>query len=100
MLSTGGGDGPGGAEGVLAATYDPDERIRSLAVLPLDDFSPSGDQAYLTSSMHEELIAKLSLLEDVRVVSRTTVMRYADPATRPASPQIGRELGVDALIEG
>jgi TolB-like protein len=85
---------------VRTASYDPGMPIRSLAVLPLDDFSPSGDQAYFTSGMHEELIAKLSMLEGMRVVSRTTVMRYADATARPSTPEIGRELGVDALVEG
>lgn len=91
---------PTGVPAVRSAAYDPGEPIRSVAVLPLDDYSPSGDQAYFTSGMHEELIAKLSMIEDLRVVSRTTVMRYADPASRPASPQLGRELGVDVLVEG
>ena len=83
---------------ILTVAYDPAEPIRSVAVLPLDDYSPAGDQAYFTAGMHEELIAKLGLLDDVRVVSRSTAMRYADD--RPPSPQIGRELSVDALIEG
>jgi len=72
--------------------------IRSLAVLPLDDFSSEGGQAYLAAGMHDEIIAKLSMLDGIRVVSRTTSMRYAN--TMLSSPDIGRELGVDALIEG
>jgi TolB-like protein len=78
--------------------FDPTEPIRSLAVLPLDDFSAEGDQAYFAAGMHEELIARLSMLEGVRVVSRTTVMRYA--GTTLTVPEIGRELGVDVLLEG
>jgi len=81
-----------------AASYDPGEPIRSIAVLPLDDFSPGDDQAYFTSSMHEELIAKLSMLDEIRVVSRTSVMRYEE--TTMDVPSIGRELGVDVLVEG
>jgi TolB-like protein len=83
---------------VELVAYDPDAPIRALAVLPLADNSPAGDQSYFTASMHEELIAKLSMVEDVRVVSRTTVMQY-DGSTRTA-PEIGRELGVDVLVEG
>ena len=78
--------------------FDPADPIRSLAVLPLDDFSEQGNQEYFAAGMHEELIARLSLLEGVRVVSRTTVMRYAD--TSMSVPEIGRELGVDVLVEG
>ena len=78
--------------------FDPTEPIRSLAVLPLDDFSAERDQEYFAAGMHEELIARLSMLEGVRVVSRTTVMRYA--GTTLSIPEIGRELGVDVLLEG
>ena len=78
--------------------FDPTEPIRSLAVLPLDDFSVERDQEYFAAGMHEELIARLSMLEGVRVVSRTTVMRYA--GTTLTIPEIGRELGVDVLLEG
>ncbi|MBM4183082.1 MAG: hypothetical protein FJ207_02520 [Gemmatimonadetes bacterium] len=79
-------------------TFDPTEPIRSLAVLPLDDFSAGRDQEYFAAGMHEELIARLSMLEGVRVVSRTSVMRYA--GTTLSIPKIGRELGVDVLVEG
>ena len=72
--------------------------IRSLAVLPMNDFSAEGGQEYLAAGMHDEIIAKLSMLEGIRVVSRTTSMRYAN--TMLSSPEIGHELGVDALIEG
>ena len=81
-----------------AVSYEPGTPIQSLAVLPLDDFSPGGDQAYFAAGMHEELIAKLSMLEGVRVVSRTSVMQYA--GTTLAMPQIGRELNVDVVVEG
>ncbi|MEQ1855184.1 MAG: hypothetical protein ABL963_01875 [Longimicrobiales bacterium] len=80
------------------AAFDPTEPIRSLAVLPLDDFSQEGDQEYFAAGMHEELIARLSMLEGVRVVSRTSVMRYG--GTTMTIPEIGRELGVDVLVEG
>ena len=80
------------------AEYDPTVPIRSIAVLPLQDFSSDRSFQYFVAGMHEELIAKLSPLEELRVVSRTSVMQYAD--TRKSAPQIGRELGVDALIEG
>ncbi len=86
------------ATAVRMASYDPAAPIRSIAVLPLDDFSPDAGQAYFTASMHEELIAKLSMLEAVRVVSRTSVMQYA--GTTLTIPTIGRELGVDVVIEG
>lgn len=87
----------GTAEPALVA-YDPAEPVRALAVLPLDDFSGGEDGAYFTLGMQEELIAQLSQIPGLRVVSRTSVQRYAG-ADVPIS-RIGRELQVDAVIEG
>ena len=101
QLSNGVLSGPTSAtedDAITLATYDPNEPIRSLAVLPLDDYSEGGDQAYFTASMHEELIAKLSRLNDIRVVSRTSVMRYA--GTILSMPEIGQALNADVVIEG
>ncbi|MEM7413984.1 MAG: tetratricopeptide repeat protein [Gemmatimonadota bacterium] len=91
------GSSPGDAPVELVA-YDPNEPIRSVAVLPLRDNSPNGDQAYLAAGMHEELITKLSMLDDVRVVSRTSVMQYEGTTTSIA--RIGQELDADVVIEG
>jgi len=78
--------------------YDASQPIRSLMVLPLQDNSPGRDQGYIASAMHDEIIAQLGTIEGVRVVSRTTSMRYQDsPLT---VPEIGAELGVDVVIEG
>ncbi|MDA0327576.1 MAG: hypothetical protein O2958_00990 [Gemmatimonadetes bacterium] len=83
---------------VRAIAYVPGQAIRSVAVLPLDDFSPDGNQAYFAAGMHEELIAKLSILDGIRVVSRRSVMQYAQ--TTLSMPDIGRELDVDVVVEG
>ncbi|NNF14995.1 MAG: hypothetical protein HKN72_17345 [Gemmatimonadetes bacterium] len=83
---------------VTIASFDPAEPIRSIAVLPLQDNSPGDDEAYFAASMHEELIAKLSQLEEIRVVSRTSTMQFADSV--PPMPEIARRLGVDVLVEG
>jgi TolB-like protein/Tfp pilus assembly protein PilF len=73
-------------------------RIRSLAVLPLQNLSRDPEQEYFADGMTEELIASLATLEGVSVISRTSVMKYK--GTRESLPQIARELGVDAVIEG
>lgn len=86
------------AEDGTALGYSPTEPIRSLVVLPLSDDSPDRDQGYIASGMHNEIIAQLGTIEGVRVVSRTTSMRYAD--SQLSVPEIGRELGVDVVIEG
>jgi TolB-like protein/tetratricopeptide (TPR) repeat protein len=86
------------ASSVTALGHDPAQPIRSLVVLPLQDNSPSGDQGYIASAMHDEIIAQLGTIEGVRVVSRTTSMRY-QTATLTV-PEIGAELGVDVVVEG
>jgi serine/threonine-protein kinase len=72
--------------------------IRSLAVLPLENLSRDPEQEYFADGMTEELITSLANLEGVSVISRTSTMRYK--GTKKSIPQIARELGVDAVIEG
>jgi len=72
--------------------------IRSLAVLPLENLSGDPSQQFLADGMTEELIASVAKIKSLRVISRTSVMRYR--RTQKALPQIARELGVDAIIEG
>jgi TolB-like protein/Tfp pilus assembly protein PilF len=73
-------------------------RIKSLAVLPLKNLSGDATQEYLADGMTEALIGRLSSIHDLRVISRTSVMRLKD--TQLSAPQIGKTLGVDALVEG
>ena len=72
--------------------------IRALAVLPLQNLSNDPGQEYFTDGMTDELITDLAQLHDLKVVSKTSIMQYK--GVRKALPQIGRELGVDAVVEG
>jgi TolB-like protein/DNA-binding winged helix-turn-helix (wHTH) protein len=72
--------------------------IRSIAVLPLQNLSGDPEQEYFADGMTDELITGLARLGSVRVVSRTSVMRYK--STNKTLPQIGQELSVDAVVEG
>jgi TolB-like protein/DNA-binding winged helix-turn-helix (wHTH) protein/tetratricopeptide (TPR) repeat protein len=73
-------------------------RVRSLAVLPLENLSHDPEQEYFADGMTEALIDDLSKIEALRVISRTSVMQYK--ATRKSLPEIARELSVDAIVEG
>jgi serine/threonine protein kinase/TolB-like protein/Flp pilus assembly protein TadD len=73
-------------------------KINSLAVLPLENLSADKEQDYFADGMTEELIATLGKLGALRVISRTSVMQYK--GAHKALPQIGRELNVDAVVEG
>jgi len=73
-------------------------KIRSLAVLPLSNLSGDSTQEYLADEMTEELCGRLARIHDLRVISRTSVMRFK--GTKLSIPEIARMLGVDALVEG
>ena len=72
--------------------------IRSLAVLPLDNVSRDPAQEYFADGMTEALISELALLKALRVISRTSAMKYK--GIKKALPEIARELNVDAILEG
>ena len=74
-------------------------QIRSLAVLPLANLSGDLSQDYFADGMTEELITELSRIGSLKVISRTSVMQYKGEKKKPLS-QIGRELNVDAVMEG
>ena len=72
--------------------------ITSLAVLPLTNLSGDPTQDYFADGMTEALIGNLAPISALRVVSRTSVMRFK--GTRTSLPEIARELNVNAVIEG
>ncbi|UCG58910.1 MAG: protein kinase, partial [Phycisphaerales bacterium] len=73
-------------------------RIKSLAVLPLENLSGDPNQEYLPYGITEALIADLAKIEALQVRSRTSIMQYED-VKKPLS-EIARELNVDAVVEG
>src|SRR5208282_1528390 len=72
--------------------------IHSLAVLPLENLSGDSQQQYFADGMTEELTTELSQVRSLRVVSRTSTMRYK--GTQKSVPEIARDLNVDAVVEG
>jgi TolB-like protein len=73
-------------------------KIRSLAVLPLENLSGDASQDYFADGMTEELIAQLGQISALRVISRTSVMTYK--GIRKPLAQIASELNIDAVVEG
>jgi len=82
-----------GATGSATST-----QIRSLAVLPLENFSRDPDQDYFADGMTEALITDLSKISALQVISRTSVMQYK--GSKKPLPAIAKELHVDSVIEG
>ena len=74
------------------------ERIHALAVLPLENLSADKEQEYFVDGMTDALITELAKIGSLRVISRTSSMRYKRTG-KPLS-QIARELNVDAVLEG
>jgi TolB-like protein/Tfp pilus assembly protein PilF len=70
----------------------------SLAVLPLANLSGEAAQNYFVEGMHEAMLTELARIRALKVISRTSVMRYRD--TTESLPEIAAALGVEALIEG
>ena len=72
--------------------------IGSLAVIPLENLSADKSQEFFADGMTDELITDLAKNSNLRVISRTSVMRYK--GARKPLPEIAKELGVEAIVEG
>jgi len=79
------------------ATPEP-RHIESIAVLPLRNLSGDGEQEYFADGMTEALITDLAQISALRVISRTSIMRYKT-LNKPLA-EIAQELRVDAVVEG
>ncbi len=88
-----------GRSTVAPSASGPDTgRIDSIAVLPLTNLSGDVEQEYFSDGMTEALITNLAKIRALKVISRTSVMRYKG-SDKPL-PEIARELGVEAIVEG
>lgn len=74
------------------------EEVRSIAVLPFKNVEPDKDNQLLGIGMADAVIVKLSHIKSIVVRQTKSVMRYA--ATTPEAVTVGREINVDAVLEG
>ncbi len=74
------------------------ELEKSIAVLPFKLLSEEPNKQYLADGMMDAILLHLSKIEDLRVMSRTSVEQYRE--TGKTMTEIGRELGVGYLLEG
>jgi TolB-like protein/Tfp pilus assembly protein PilF len=96
--------------GVVAAGWlllGPEERAsmaagtlmrKSIAVLPFANLSADEENAFFASGIHEDILTYLSKVADLRVISRSSVMKYADANVN--SREVAGELGVAYILEG
>jgi serine/threonine-protein kinase len=73
--------------------------IRSIAVLPLDNYSADSTQEYFAEGMTDELTSDLAMISQLRVTSRGSAMQFRG-RNRPSTPEIAKALNVDAIVEG
>ena len=71
---------------------------KSIAVLPFENLSEDKANEYFSDGITEDVIAHLSKIVDLKVISRTSIMLYKD--SRKSLREIGRELGVATILEG
>jgi len=76
----------------------PPTRLPSIAVLPLENLSADAEQEYFSDGMTDALITDLAKIRALRVVSRTSAIRYKK--VKMPLAEIARELGVDYVVEG
>jgi len=70
----------------------------SIAVLPFANRSRSEDDEFFSDGIHDDLLTQLAKIRDLRVISRTSVMKYK--GTEKTIPEIADELGVSTILEG
>src|SRR5262249_1961318 len=72
---------------------------KSIAVLPLENLSEEKDNSYFADGMQDDLLTNLAKIQDLTVISRTSVMKFRNPAKRKLR-EIGKSLGVANILEG
>src|SRR5581483_6887940 len=72
---------------------------KTIAVLPFQNFSPDKENAFFADGVQDDILTSLAKIKDLRVTSRSSVMKYRDVAEQNLG-QIGKALGVANVLEG
>jgi len=83
---------------LLPRGADATKMEKSIAVLPFENFSGKPENAYFADGIQDDILTNLSKIGDLKVISRTSVMAYR--GKQKSVRQIGKELGVGAILEG
>jgi TolB-like protein/class 3 adenylate cyclase/Tfp pilus assembly protein PilF len=71
---------------------------KSIAVLPFENLSEEKANAYFAEGIQDEILARLSKISDLKVISRTSTQHYKSAPEN--LPEIARQLGVAHILEG
>ena len=82
-----------------AARSLPSKADKSIAVLPFANLSTDKENEFFADGVHDDVITNLAKIRDLKVISRTSVLAYRDPAARNLK-KIAAELGVTTILEG
>ncbi len=88
-----------GAAEIKPAPAPPAVDAKSIAVLPFANLSTDKENEYFADGVHDDVITSLAKIRDLKVISRTSVLAYRDPAARNLK-KIAAELGVATILEG
>jgi len=83
---------------LTSQAVSPLNSLSSLAILPFANLLNDDSQEYQLAGMHDGLILEIGKLGDIRVISRTSTLPYSD--TKAGLSEIGKELDVEAIMEG
>ena len=72
---------------------------KSIAVLPFENLTSDPENAFFVDGMQDDILTSLARISDLRVISRTSVLRYREGDKRDLR-QIGAALGVANILEG
>ena len=88
-----------GADSATAdASVAPRERQPAIAVLPFANLSDDPSNLFFTDGIHDDLLTRISRIQDIKTISRTSVMTYRDSEKKLGV--IAKELGVSTILEG
>jgi serine/threonine-protein kinase len=73
--------------------------LKSIAVLPLENLSEAKENAFFSDGVQNEILTDLAKIEDLKVISRTSVLIYKAGVARNLR-EIGQQLGVAHVLEG
>ena len=71
---------------------------KGVAVLPFENLSPDPDNAYFADGIHEEILARLATIHDLKVISRNSTQEYQNKSRN--LHDIAKQLGVSNILEG